>query len=108
LDKYASEERERQFKEKERIVTLNSKLTGEPGAEGKKPPGGANPKKQGEDNNLKTEEVRRFQKWMKNRDGEIEVEEFKSEILDEEEKLLVYKVFVDKRGGGIVQAPFTL
>ncbi len=112
LDKFAEQERERQFKEKERIVTLNSKLT--PGAEGGKPaPGGDKPKPKaakpsGEDNNLKTEEVKRFQKWLKNRDGDVDVEEFETEVLDTEEKMLVYKIFVDKRGGGTAQAPFSL
>jgi len=111
LDKFAEQERERQFKEKERIVTLNSKLT--PGGEGGKPaPGGDKPKPKakpsGEDNNMKTEEVKRFQKWLKNRDGDVDVEEFETEVLDTEEKMLVYKIFVDKRGGGTAQAPFSL
>ena len=111
LDTFAEQERERQFKEKERIVTLNSKLT--PGAEGGKPaPGGDKPKPKakpsGEDNNLKTEEVKRFQKWLKNRDGDVDVEEFETDVLDTEEKMLVYKIFVDKRGGGTAQAPFSL
>jgi len=113
LDKFADEERERQFKEKERIVTLNSKLTpeGKPGEAGKKPAPKA--KAPGEDNNLKTEdlkieEVRRLSKWLKNRGPDVDIDEFDTDVLDEEEKLLVYKVFVDKRGGGTAQAPFTL
>lgn len=112
LDKFAEEERERQFKEKERIVTLNSKLTPE-GQTGGKPKPAENVKKpSGEDNNLKSEdakieEVRRLQKWMKNRDFNVDLADFETDILDEEEKLLVYKVFVDKRGGGTAQAPFS-
>lgn len=107
LDKFADEERERQFKEKERIVTLNSKLTPEGGKPAQTPK-----KPSGEDNNLKSEdlrleEVRRFSKWLKNRGAEVDIAEFETDILDEEEKLLVYKVFVDKRGGGIAQAPFS-
>lgn len=108
LDKFAQEERDRQFKEKERIVTLNSKLTpdADGGGSGDKPKPKAKPN--GEDNNLKSVEVRRFQKWLKNRDGDVDVEEFESDVLDEEEKMLVYKIFVDKRGGGTAQAPFSL
>lgn len=114
LDKFAAEERERQFKEKERIVQLNSKLVGGEGEgapkDGEKPkklPKGR-PSDAAEDNNLKTVEVKRFHKWLKNRGSDIDIEDFDSEILDDEEKLLVYKIFVDKRGGGIVQAPFSL
>lgn len=115
LDKFAEAERERQFKEKERIVTLNSKLTPE-GQNGKPAAGGEKPKAKpaaSQDNNLKVEdakveEVRRFSKWLKNRGPDVDIEDFESELLDEEEKLLVYKVFVDKRGGGTVQAPFSL
>lgn len=111
LDKYAAEERERQFKEKERIVQLNSKLVdGQSDGEGGDKP---KPKRQrqtdpSEDNNLKTVEVKRFQKWLKNRGPDVDIEDFESDILDEDERLLVYKIFVDKRGGGIAQAPFSL
>lgn len=111
LDKYAAEERERQFKEKERIVQLNSKLVdGQSDGEGGDKP---KPKRQrqtdpSEDNNLKAVEVKRFQKWLKNRGPDADIEDFESDILDEDERLLVYKIFVDKRGGGIAQAPFSL
>jgi HK97 family phage portal protein len=113
LDKYAAEERERQFKEKERIVTLNSKLVGGDGeGEGEKPkqaPKAPKPNDAAaEDNNLKFVEVKRLQKWLKNRGPDVDIEEFETDVLDEEEKLLVYKIFVDKRGGGIAQAPFSL
>lgn len=112
LDKYATEERERQFKEKERIVTLNSKLVGgEEGGEEKPKQAPKAPKPNdaaAEDNNLKFVEVKRLQKWLKNRGPDVDIEEFETDVLDEEEKLLVYKVFVDKRGGGIAQAPFSL
>lgn len=107
LDKYAEEERQRQFEEKQRIVQLNSKLVGgnEGGSGDSKKP---NPKASNaaEDNNLKSVEVKRFQKWMKNRDGNILIDEFESDLLDEEEKLLLFKYFVDKRGGGDDQPPF--
>jgi HK97 family phage portal protein len=115
LDKFAQEERERQFKEKERIVTLNSKLLPDSGGKegGEKKPAPPKAHVQGEDNNLKSEgakveETRRFTKWLKNRGGEIDIDDFASDILDEEEKLFVYKMFVDKRGGGTAQAPFLL
>ena len=114
LDKYAAEERERQFKEKERIVQLNSKLVGGDNPQDSRPQTQEAPAARqrqsdpSEDNNLKSVEIKRFQKWLKNRNGEdIDIEDFETDVLDEEEKLLVYKIFVDKRGGGTAQAPFS-
>ena len=98
LDKAVAEERERQFKEKERIVTLNSKLT--PGAGGKPSgSGGGQPSKpKGVDNNVKMEEEKKFRKWLKNRDGAIDISEFNTELLEEDEKLDVYVKFLTERG----------
>ncbi len=99
LDTAVAEERERQFKEKERIVTLNSKLT----PEGK--PSGAKPK--GVDNNVKMEEEKRFRKWLKNRNGEIDIANFESDVLDDGEKLDVFVKFLSERGSDDT-APFGL
>lgn len=81
LDEYVEEERERQFKEKERIVTLNSKI----GTDNKKQ---SNPE---EDNNLKfMDELLSFKKFLKNRKGLIDPFKFVSDVLTDEVKLQVY------------------
>lgn len=78
MDKFVAEERERQFKEKERIVTLNSKIQ----------EGNVSTSDPTEDNNMKDfqEEVKRFKKWLKNNKGKKELSEFKSELLSDKLK----------------------
>ena len=73
LDTYVAAERERQFKEKERIVTLNSKLTPDGQPQDSKQPqqqGGQPAKPKGEDNNFKAKELAKYKKWLKNRKNE--------------------------------------
>lgn len=95
LDKFVAEERERQFREKERIVTLNSKLvegSGEkPKEESKAKP---NPNAS-EDNNLKIfeDEVSAYKKWLRNRKWLADPLVFKSDILSEEIKLQIYNSY---------------
>lgn len=87
LDSFVSEERERQFREKERIVTLNSKLQ----------EGGGQPSNNSqalEDNNLKStefqNEVKSFRKWLKNRKYTADPLEFSSTVLSEELRMEIY------------------
>lgn len=114
LDKYVAEERERQFQEKERIVTLNSKLVPD-GQSGGKPSTGDKPKPKAnanaaQDNNLKTEDEKRFRKWLKNRASNeiIDVKDFTSDLLDDSEKLDIYVKFLSERGGSEDNPPFGL
>jgi hypothetical protein len=78
MDKFVAEERERQFKEKERIVTLNSKIQ----------EGNGSTSDPTEDNNMKDfqEEVKRFKKWLKNNKGKKDLSEFKSDLLSDKLK----------------------
>jgi hypothetical protein len=80
MDKFVAEERERQFREKERIVTLNSKIQ-----EGN---GNQTPTDPTEDNNMKSfyEEVKKFRKWYKNNKSKKDLSEFKSDLLTEQLK----------------------
>ena len=80
MDKFVAEERERQFREKERIVTLNSKIQ-----EGN---GDQTPTDPTEDNNMKSfyEEVKKFRKWHKNNKSKKDLSEFKSDLLTEQLK----------------------
>lgn len=80
MDKFVAEERERQFREKERIVTLNSKIQ-----EGN---GNQTPTDPTEDNNMKSfyEEVKKFRKWYKNNKSKKDLTEFKSDLLTEQLK----------------------
>lgn len=95
LDEFVNQERERQFKEKERIVTLNSKLTGD----GKEGGGGKQPSKKqpSEDNNLKSvefdNELKAYKKFLRNRKGVANPFDFESEILSEELKLEIYNEY---------------
>lgn len=89
LDEFVNQERERQFKEKERIVTINSKLNEEKG--------GGNPqnqskKKPEEDNNLKefSDELAAYKKWLKNRNWAANPEDFNATILTKE---VMYEVY---------------
>lgn len=93
LDVLVAQERERQFKEKERIVTLNSKINQE---------SGGNEKPKGEDNNLKQVEERRLRKWLKNRKNAA-LEDFESEILTPEE---MRTIFIEQKGVATEQPPF--
>lgn len=114
LDKAVEAERERQFKEKERIVSLNSKLVGgQPGDKQGGKPGEGQPKAKApsaaaSDNNLKHEDERRLRKWLKNRsdDAIVDVGEFDSEHLTDSEKLDVYVRFLAERGGSEDTLPF--
>jgi len=80
MDKFVAEGRERQFREKERIVTLNSKIQEESNDK--------TPTDPTEDNNMKSfhEEVKKFKKWYKNNKSKKDLSEFKSDLLTEQLK----------------------
>lgn len=99
LDEMVSKERERLFKEKERIVTLNSKLVDN----GEKP---ADPDKP--DNNMRDSERKRFRKWLKNRKDEtIDPYDFTSNYLDDVDRIEIFKTFSEERGSNDT-IPFSL
>lgn len=101
LDDMVAKERERQFREKEQIVTLNSKIGQD---NGEKP---QDPDKL--DNNMRSAEISKYKKWLKNRkDEDIDPYAFKSDILTDEEKITTYKSFVEERGGSNDNPPFSL
>lgn len=97
LDKFVAEERERQFKEKERIVTLNSKIQEQSG--GDKPNVNPSKKRPEEDNNLKMtdidfdQEVKVFKKWLRNRKYIADPLSFDSEVLSDELKMEIYNSY---------------
>lgn len=100
LDTMVAAERERQFREKEQIVTLNSKIGQE---NGEKP---RNPDKP--DNNMRSAEIAKYRKWLKNRKGlDFDFYDFKSDILTDEEKVEVYKSVVVEDGGSNDTPPFS-
>lgn len=83
LDKFVAEEKEKEFKEKERIVTLNSKLVGD-----------SNVVNASEDNNIKSvdfeNELKVFKKWLKNRKFLTNPLDFESSIITDELKMEIY------------------
>lgn len=96
LDEFVDQERERQFKEKERIVTLNSKINEEKGGgEG----GGKqqSKKRPEEDNNLKSvdfdNEIKVYRKWLRNRKFVANPFDFDSEVLSDELKMEIYNEY---------------
>lgn len=101
LDSFVAAERERQFKEKERIVTLNSKINEESGKQSKKKPE--------EDNNLKefaddefTKELSAFRKWLKNRGGIANIDEFNASHLTKEVMFAAYNNYWRERNENFV------
>lgn len=96
LDTFVDQERERQFKEKERIVTLNSKIQE---GNGDKPKPNQSKKHPEEDNNLKMsdvdfdQEVKVFKKWLRNRKYIADPLSFDSQILSDELKMEVYNSY---------------
>mgnify|MGYP000890688042 CR=1 FL=1 len=96
LDDFVDKERERQFQEKERIVTLNSKINEQKGGDGKQP----SKKRPEEDNNLKSidsdefdREIKIYRKWLRNRKFVANPFDFDSTLLSDELKMEIYNEY---------------
>lgn len=112
LDVMVAKERERQFREKEQIVTLNSKI----GVDSNTPKEDDGPQAQAKpidpdklDNNIRSLEIGKYRKWLKNRKNrDIDPYSFESDVLGDDDKLEVYKSFIEEHGGSNDKPPFSL